>query len=133
MGKPVYLHLIGKGTILQPRKINEASFSEFIKASPEVLEVDIVIGSDLIFNTNGLRDFSNFLKVFKGAFEKLGKEVPFIYMAHKARHDAVDQQIPEEIENCGYFGEQVDEVEMDPDYTDKRIDIFVIDCCSGKY
>lgn len=67
--------------------MNASQFADYLKASPEVLEVDIVIGSDLIFNSLGLKDFANFLRVFKATFEDLGKEVPFIYMAHKARHD----------------------------------------------
>ena len=72
------------------RKNSKAQFSEYLKVSPEVLEVDVIIGSDLIFNGLGLQDFSNFLKVLKSTFEDLGKDVPYIYMAHKARNDSID-------------------------------------------
>lgn len=124
--------MVSQFKILTTRKISKAQFADYLKVSPEVLEVDVIIGSDLIFNVIGLQDFSNFLKVLKSTFEDLGKNVPYIYMAHKARHDSVDSIIPEEIENCGYFGEQVSEEDMDPDYLDRRIDIFIIDCSEPK-
>lgn len=65
---------------------------------------------------------------------------PNIYLAHKSRHDDIDNQIVDIFEKKGFFGVQVfnsyfpnfyfiffvvqiDEAEMDENYKSKRVDI----------
>ena len=107
--------------------MTKEKFLELAEENPTLLELDIVIGSDLIFNSLGLSDFSNFLKTLKEVYLEKKLEVPFIYLAHKARNEEVDEKIPEVIESQGFYGEQVEETDMDRDYLNKRIDIFVLD------
>lgn len=78
---------------------------ELAEQNPGLLEIDLIIGSDLIFNSLGLADFSNFLKMLKEVFIEKELTIPHLYIAHKARNDSVDSRIPELIESCGYFGE----------------------------
>lgn len=109
------------------RNINKEKLLAMMEVNPSLLEIDIIIGSDLIFNNLGLLDFSNFLGVLKEVYLEKKLSVPFIYLAHKARNEQVDSKIPQMIEMRGYFGEQVEENDMDKDYMNRRIDIFILD------
>jgi len=43
------------------------------------------------------------------ALKEINKEnSPTVYLSHKARNDAVDDILAEELQNKGFFGEQVE-------------------------
>ena len=47
-------------------------------------------------------------------------------MSHKGRHDSIDNTLVETFESLGFWGEQVEEDQMDPNWRSKRIDIFLL-------
>ena len=87
-------------------------------------EIDLIVASDPIFNKKNLEIFTTFLKSFKQLYEKNNLKVPIVYVSHKARDDSLDETIPEMFENAGFFGDQIEESKINPEFINPRIDIF---------
>lgn len=89
----------------------------------DLLNIDIITGSDLIFNNLGLKSFPNFLKNIVQIFQKNEKKIPLVYFAHKVRNDDIDDQLAPIFESLGFYGDQMEDKDMNPDWVNKRIDI----------
>lgn len=89
----------------------------------DLLNIDIIVGSDLIFNNLGLIAFPNLLKSVAKIFEKNSIKIPLVYFSHKARNDSIDDQLVPVFEGLGFYGDQMDEKDMNPDWMSRRIDI----------
>jgi hypothetical protein len=48
--------------------MKKEKFLQLVEENPSLLEIDIIIGSDLLFNSLGLQDFSNLLSTFKEVY-----------------------------------------------------------------
>lgn len=89
----------------------------------DLLNIDIITGSDLIFNNLGLKSFPNFLGNIVKIFEKNGKKIPLVYFAHKARNDEIDDQLVPIFEGLGFYGDQMEDKDMNSDWMSRRVDI----------
>ena len=87
-------------------------------------KIDLIVSSDVIYNKKNLEIFTFFLGSFKTLYEQNGLKVPVIYVSHKARDDSLDEIIPESFENFGFYGEQVEDTQLHPEFKNPRIDVF---------
>ena len=117
---------IGKNWENNFRNIPEKQLDELFEEAG-FDQVDYIIASDVIFSSKTLKDFEKIIEKIVAIFTKREIKVPIIYLSHKARHEAVDDQLVEMIENLGFYGEQVEEEDMDPNYIDRRVDIFKLE------
>jgi len=98
-------------------------------AQEKIERVDYILASDVIYHAKHLELFANALREVSLVLKEINKEgnAPVVYLSHKARNDAVDDILAEELQKKGFFGEQIDESEMDTEYMSKQIDIIKLE------
>ena len=89
--------------------------------------LDYIVGSDLLFNQTGLKAFENFLKNLIRLYKDADKKVPKIIFSHKGRNAEVDDHLVPIIEGLGFFGDQVEEKDMNDNWVNPRVDIFILE------
>jgi len=103
-------------------KIKELFIQEKIE------KVDYIFASDVIYHIKHLELFSNALREVMTVLKEINKgNAPVVYLSHKARNDATDDILAEELQRKGFWGEQIDESEMDAEYISKQIDIIKLE------
>jgi hypothetical protein len=65
-----------------------------------------------------------FTKCLGRIFKLYGDTSLDAFVSYKSRHDLIDDNLVGVFEKNGFFGEQIEENDMDENYKSNRIDIF---------
>ena len=92
--------------------------------------IDIIVASDVIFNSLAVETFTDFVKNLRQCFIDNNTGCPVVYMAHKKRSEYIDDKLIDIFhKKCEFYGQEIEQTSqsMNMDYLNHSIAIFYFD------